>query len=368
MAEEFSNPFTPTFGIVPPYMAGREQLIALMREAFLNSMGDPNLATILIGARGIGKTALLSCIAREAEQAGWISVDVVAGEGMLEDIVQRSIEAASSFVTSHPKKRLTGIDFAQVIGLQWETDASFPANWRSRMNAILDQLAEHDIGLLITVDEVKPSYAEMLLLASTYQLFVREGRKVALVMAGLPQHVSALVSNEDVSFLRRARQHYLGNISDAEVEVAFEKTVESGGRTIDRKALTSAVKAIGGFPYMMQLVGYYIWEEAANEQEISLSHAERGIALAQEDFRFGVLNSTFRELSPGDRKFLYAMLEDKEFSTLSSIAKRLGKTTGYASTYKTRLLQAGVIEEQPGNTFAIAIPSFREYLLETAVK
>ena len=363
-----SNPFTPTFGIVPPYPAGRKALLSDIRKAFTNWPGDPNASSILIGPRGSGKTALLSCAGDEAHREGWIVADVAAGQGMLEDIYQRTLFAAAEHISGKEKKHLTGVTIGQFLGLSWSTAPSPEMNWRSRMSELLTQLTERNIGLLITVDEVQADIPEMIQLASVYQLFVRERMKIALMMAGLPFYVNQLISNEQVSFLRRARQHVLSLIADPDIRLSFRKTIESEGKSISGPALEKAVSAIGGFPYMMQLVGYYIWEEAANEQEISLSHAERGIALAQEDFRFGVLNSTFRELSPGDRKFLYAMLEDKEFSTLSSIAKRLGKTTGYASTYKTRLLQAGVIEEQPGNTFAIAIPSFREYLLETAVK
>lgn len=58
------------------------------------------------------------------------------------------------------------------------------------------------------------------------------------------------------------------------------------------------------------------------------------------------------------------MLEDPKESKLKDIAARLHKTPGYTSTYKKRLLVSGVIEENPGKTFSIAIPSFREYLQE----
>lgn len=70
------NPFTPTFGIVPAHLAGRQGVLRDMRQAFENGLGDPNLSTILVGARGTGKTALLSCIADEAQQRGWIVVNV----------------------------------------------------------------------------------------------------------------------------------------------------------------------------------------------------------------------------------------------------------------------------------------------------
>lgn len=361
MASE-RNPFTPTFGTVPPVMAGREGLLARMRDAFENGPGDPNLSTVIVGARGTGKTALLSCIADEAQQAGWVAVDVVAASGMLEDILQRAAESASEFIPPDSGRRITGIDLAQVIGIQWENGKPVEANWRTRMNALFSTLSAHDVGLLITVDEVKATVDEMLQLASTYQLFVREGKKVALVMAGLPKHVSSLVGDDSVSFLRRARRCYLGRIGTAEVKAAFAKTVESAGKSIGDDALRAAADAIRGFPYMMQLVGYFAWIEARGTREITLADAERGAQLAVEDLSSGVLDATYRELSNGDRRFLFAMLQDPEKSRLADIARRMGKPNGYASTYKSRLTDQGVLEELPGGALVFAIPFFREYL------
>ena len=360
------NPFTPTFGMVPMVMAGRDNLLATMRNAFENGMGDPNMSTIVIGARGTGKTALLSCIADEARQTGWISVDVVASEGMLEDILQRAWECAGEFVDSAPKKHLTGIDLAQIVGIQWESDSPVQANWRTRMNALFNGLSEHDIGLLITVDEVKASVDEMIRLASTYQLFVREGKKVALVMAGLPKHVNSLVGNEDVSFLRRSRQHYLSSIPDVDVELAFAKTVEAGEKTIGAAALEAASDAIKGFPYMFQLVGYFTWKAAEGADEITSKHVALGARLATKDFESSVLDTTWRELSPGDRAFLLAMLEDDRESRLSDVARRMGKSNGYASSYKSRLTSQGVIEALPDGNLVFCMPFFREYLARTA--
>ncbi|MBQ9043683.1 MAG: AAA family ATPase [Eggerthellaceae bacterium] len=356
------NPFTPTFGVVPPVMAGRDELLMRMRSAFENGLGDPNLSTIIIGARGTGKTALLSCIADEAQQAGWLAVNVVASEGMLEDILQRAMESASEIAPSDSGRHITGIDLAQIIGIQWETDKPYEANWRTRMNALFAELASHDVGLLVTVDEVKASIDEMLQLVSTYQLFVREGKKVALVMAGLPKHVSSLVSNQDVSFLRRSRQHYLSRIGIADVKSAFARTVESAGKTICAEALQLAADSIGGFPYMMQLVGYFTWLEAFESLSINLEHVKRGVQLAREDLDSGVLNATYRELSEGDRTFLRAMLADAETSRLANVARRMGKPNGYASTYKSRLADQGIIEELPDGSLAFAIPFFREYV------
>lgn len=63
--------------------------------------------------------------------------------------------------------------------------------------------------MLFTVDEVDPTLDEMVQLAAFYQHFVREGRKVALLMAGLPHNISSLLNNKTVSFLRRSNRRAL---------------------------------------------------------------------------------------------------------------------------------------------------------------
>ena len=97
---------------------------------------------------------------------------------------------------------------------------------------------------------------------------------------------------------------------------------------------------------------------------ISEEDAALGISLAKQDFQSGVLNSTYRELSKGDIDFLKAMLSDTGSSKVSDIAKRLGRSSGYASTYKKRLLRAGIIEETQRSRISFAMPLFREYLKE----
>ena len=45
-----------------------------MADALKNGIGDPYLARVFVGARGSGKTALLTAVFQEAGEHGWISV------------------------------------------------------------------------------------------------------------------------------------------------------------------------------------------------------------------------------------------------------------------------------------------------------
>jgi hypothetical protein len=74
-----NNPFTPTFGSIPLHLAGRERLISDVLNGLKNDPGDPNRATIHIGARGSGKTVLLTKIAlRDGSRGKLISAMTVS--------------------------------------------------------------------------------------------------------------------------------------------------------------------------------------------------------------------------------------------------------------------------------------------------
>lgn len=139
----------------------------------------------------------------------------------LQNLLKRTKEAAAAYIDTTDSPKLKGLTVAQLFGLEWKSAPREQLNWRSRMNALFKGFDQYGIGLLITVDEVSASLDEMISFAATYQLFVREGKRVGLLMAGLPHQVSALLRNQTVSFLRRSVQHRLSGVADQEVAQAL---------------------------------------------------------------------------------------------------------------------------------------------------
>lgn len=90
--EYSKNPFTPTFGSVPPFLAGREHILRDINRGFINGPGDPNLSTIFTGARGTGKTALLSLLSETA-------LNTTGSQQM-----SPPCQACSKILSSEPKK------------------------------------------------------------------------------------------------------------------------------------------------------------------------------------------------------------------------------------------------------------------------
>ncbi len=155
----------------------------------------------------------------------------------LQNLLKRTKEAAAAYIDTTDSPKLKGLTVAQLFGLEWESAPREQLNWRSRMNALFKGLDQYGIGLLITVDEVSASLDEMISFAATYQLFVREGKRVGLLMAGLPHQVSALLRNQTVSSLRRSVQHRLSGVADQEVAQALVQTIASEGRTATLRSL-----------------------------------------------------------------------------------------------------------------------------------
>lgn len=361
MSEMFENPFTPIFGKIPAYMAGRTQLVDEMQHALCSNGNDPALVSVLVGTRGTGKTALLSLFANMAEENGWVSARVTAAPGMLDEILMRINRSASHLIDSEPKRKLTSISVKPLGSLSWENTETTTVNWRTRMDDVLDQLEQMETGLIVTVDEVDPDLKEMTTLVTAFQHFLDEGRKVALLMAGLPYGLTALLAGKSTSFLRRATRHDLVSISDSDVEEAFRITMEKGGKSIFDDALTLAVRAIGGFPYMFQLVGYRAWNLAIDRPEVGADDIHIAVNIAQRELEERVYEATYYELTDADRAFLQAMLMDDSVTKQATLAKRLNKNSGHVSRYKKRMLKQGIIRERVRGQLEFCLPGFREF-------
>lgn len=363
MTTAAENPFTPSFGEIPPHLAGRRDLIEGIVRAFASSSRRPELTTLFSGARGAGKTTLLSLLANRAEENGWISVSVTALPGMMEDI-EVQVRNKAAHLLKDRGRTLSGVNVANIGGVTLAPAAPRPSNWRSRMGDVLEELAATQTGLLVTIDEVDAGLDEMIAFAAVYQHFIREDRKVALLMAGLPHSISALLNNKTVSFLRRAQLTPLRRIDDSEVKAALAKTILEHGRSFDAEGLDLAVSAIQGFPFLIQLVGFRSWDINERSEKISCADFETGIEIAHGEMNDRILRATFQELSEGDVEFLCAMLEDPVESRIADITARLKKSSSLVAQYRKRLIDAGVIGARRRGVVGFDMPFFREFIEE----
>lgn len=364
------NPFRPTAGSTPPLLVGRDDVLAEFGDSLDDGPGSPARLALFTGPRGIGKTVMLTETDRLARQRGWITLAETATPGMvlrLQHATTRALQDADP--TTAPSRKLTGITLPVIGGgLSISAPPTEVVEWRSGLSHLLDVLESRGTGLLLTVDEVHSGAREDLRdLAAIVQHLVRDDRDIALAMAGLPSAVSDLLNDDVLTFLRRAARFDLDDVPLDHVSRALEQSIVESGCTIDDDALEEATNATGGYPFMIQLVGYHVWR-AAPTARITIDDARDGAAAARKRLGSLVHETSLADLSNVDRSYLVAMAQDEGESSTGQVARRLGVTAYYASTYRARLIAAGVIEPTRHGYVDFAIPYLREYMREHATR
>ena len=85
------NPFLPTFGTSPPFLAGRAREVARLDRAFVEGPGNPYYTLLITGPRGSGKTVMLDEAEDSVLARGWSVISVSAS---VTDLTRRITAAA----------------------------------------------------------------------------------------------------------------------------------------------------------------------------------------------------------------------------------------------------------------------------------
>lgn len=363
------NPFKPTAGATPPLLVGRQDVLDEWVESLDNGPGAPGRITIYTGARGVGKTVMLNEVATLTSAKGWLVIHETAEVGFL-DRIHSTVKRVLSDEDPPGKREITNVTMPLNLGgIGTSLVPESPSDLRSDLTTLLTQLAEHETGLLLTLDEISDgSDTEMIRLATITQHMVREEREFALAMAGLSGAVDSLLNGNTTTFMRRADKHTLKEVPVAEVGKSLTEAIRAADWDIEDTAVNLLAKGTGGYPFLIQLVGYHAWSTAAGTEEniISQSSAERGIQKARRRFGALVQEPALSQLSQVDKTFLSAMAIDDGPSKMADVIERMRVSRDYATMYRSRLLAAQLITAPGYGVVTFALPYLREYLREHA--
>jgi len=261
-----------------------------------------------------------------------------------------------------PRRAVTGVTIMGT-GIQTERVNSPDAPDHSALDleavlaALGDLLAERGTGLLVTIDEIRQ-------FGNVFQLVSRRAeRPVAFVGATLPELEGRLLSGDASTFLQRCVRHEIGNLRPSEAATALREPIEEAGGRIEDDALDIAVEASMGQPYLVQLIGSYVWDDAEDlVRGVTADEVRRAAADASEQFGQHVHGPVWHGLSDLDKRFLAAMLPDAASSAVSDIGRRWGHSQRSLSTYRNRLLAAGLISSVGHGRVAFADHTVRRYV------
>ena len=196
--------------------------------------------------------------------------------------------------------------------------------------------------------------------AHAVQHLIREGKDVAFVFAGLPMGVADLINGKAMTFLRRALSEELGAINIQEVSLSLGDSFRGTGMDVSKDVLSELAEATGGYPYLIQLVGYYVWQRARIHHDdnpvVTSQDVSEGVSIAMSRFHEAVHEPAISGLGSAAVDYLLAMAKD--------LAERLGRSTKSLSSVRRQLIQRQVIQSVRRGYVDFAIPFMRKYLVE----
>ena len=352
--------FRPSFGNRPDRIVGRASVLGAFREGLASFVGSRERTTLLLGQRGMGKTALLIEMADEARDLGFMVARVTARATMLDDVLEMLEEELLR--DGNLLQHVSGLSAGAVgvtVGVNLANSPQ-PKGFRMRLARIVHEAERRGRGVLVLLDEVAPN-EDMRTIATTYQELVGEGANVAMAMAGLPGAMTGVLNAEGLTFLNRAQRTWLDPLALSEVTSYFGESFGKLGISAPEGIVREAAGATQGLPYLMQLIGHNI---VLNASDGLLTHPllVRSVEASVEDLKRNVFDATLRPLSDGDVAFLRAMSNDNGPSRVADLRERLSTSPGQVQTYRARLLEAGVIDAPCHGEVSFALPYLGDYL------
>ena len=271
---KYLNPFTPGFGAIPPYLAGRadEQDVFRNNLAAMSAGKSPPAATVLYGPRGMGKTVLLRWFENEVE-TGDAKDDSIRLVWVTPDEIESPSDLWKCLMPPETlKSKLTPEDVT--AGFNFEVLAA-TATWKSKdlfkqtfQKILIDQCKKQPLILLM--DEAHKMDSGLCNNLLNLHQKVSAKTPFMLVLAGTPG-LQNFLSKVGATFVERSEMIGLGRLDEQAAADAIVKPFEEHGIQITDDALSIIVEDSQCYPYFLQVWGKSIWMEADKENLTCLS-------------------------------------------------------------------------------------------------
>ena len=340
-----ANPYSLVFGMEPPQMIARVMQESIVLDTF-TAEKPGNYIYMITGIRGAGKTVFLTDISKRlAKEKNWITIELSPEKDMLTQLASR----LTSINTFARMFRSAGINLSFFgLGVQMK-DISPITDIETALQRMLSTLKEKGMRLLITVDEVTntPWVREF---ASAYQILLRNGLPVFLLMTGLYENIGELQDEKNLTFLYRAPKLEMAPLNIGAMARNYKIRLN-----VDEETALSMARLTNGYSYAFQLLGYFTWENGGDYKKAMDSYRQY-----LDEY---VYDKIWSELSPKDQKILYGIATSAS-SVVQDIRRTLNMETNEWNPYRRRLIRKGLIDGSNRGKVTFTLPQFDEYIKE----
>ena len=377
------NPYRPGAGLMPVYIAGRDEDIQNVSQMFdALTMDIPTQSIIFSGLRGVGKTVLINKLQSIAEEKGifckhieieerndFISqiaecsqafLRTVSAKEKFKHLIQKPLEAIKSLVVSFNPE-----DNSFSLSMQ-DRELYVSNNLTQTLTEVFSTIGETaqktETPICFFIDEIQ--YMKQNQLGSLIAALHRANQlsyPIMIIGAGLPK-IYKMLSDEKSYSERLFMYKKIDSLTDEQSEKAIEEPAKKFNIIYAHEATNKIVEITKGYPFFIQQLCKIVYDKT-NKDVIELSDVENCIDefLSSLDERF--FKSRYERCAESDKKFIFAMVECGELPcTISNVAHNLNKTVGSISTTRAQLISKGIIYPVRYKELDFTVPEFSGYI------
>lgn len=377
------NPYRPGAGLMPAYLAGRDEDIqntAQMFEAL--TMNIPTQSIIYSGLRGVGKTVLINKLQRIAEGRGifcrhieietrndFISQIAACSQMFLREIstkekiknlIKKSLDAIKSLVVSFDPNGNTFSLSVQDRELYQSTNLT--QSLTDVLTSIGEAAYEAEVPICFFIDEIQYMKVEELgsLIAALHRTN-QLGYPVMIIGAGLPK-IYKMLSDEKTYSERLFLYKEIDSLTNEQAKNAITEPVRAFQAEYTEEALDKIIEITKGYPFFIQQFCKLVYERADGKL-IGIESVTDTLPVFFESLDSGFFKVRYERCSDSDKKFIFAMVKCQELPcTISNISKELGKKGKSISPTRAQLISKGIIYPVRYSELDFTVPEFSGFI------
>ncbi len=379
--------YTPGAGHMPFELVGREDLLTAWSVQVNDVRASGRVAaldTVLVGPRGIGKTATMQGMLNVATRQHMVTISVQAVKDQV-GIVTSLLSHADRQLSEHSGpwlkarqafERVAGVSLG-VAGVSASLSTrpqdppaqATPSNLAAAFAALADATrGDHGGGgVVIAVDELQVATPADLALtaAALHRLNVDHPESVVMFVAtGLPNVPDVLrmagVTHPDRLF---DIQPVPGHLTPNQARAAIIEPAAAQGVVWHPAAVAAIVDVTQGYPAHLQLFAHKTWQVAPGPQ-IGFEDAQQGIRLGALEVERRSFGPRWDAMPPRQQEFVTAVALAGGVAPIRQVATALGRGTKDVSQLRDTLIKQGDIYAPRRGVIALATPLFGRFALD----
>ena len=377
--QKIINPYTPGAGVMPGYLAGRDDIIQDGKDSIYSLMnGYPRQPIIYYGLRGVGKTVLLTALKEYAIKEGVLAFHFEIQEkvSLINDIILSANQTLTKISKVEKIKNIFEVakNSLQSFTLTYTTgENSISVEMNKKLSEMmlqsnlvelllnLGRLAKESKNTIVYfIDEIQYAKQNELEALITAQHRINQERlPITIIAAGLPK----ILVNMTESKTYAERMFAFVEISSLEYKDAKNAIVNPGKPfdiTYTEEALKEIYQITEGYPYFIQQFCYLI-SKKYKDIDLNIVNEMKSIFFKELDKSF--FKVRFDKCTPREKEFMFAMANCGELPcTVASVAHILNKDLKSISPIRARLINKGLIYATRYGEIDFTVPKFDEFL------